>query len=1012
MALYNEKLRTEDIVEVRDGKILSTLAIPALGIVVGDNYHTVTTQVSTRTLTLGEKAALNAVLSTPSASNPVVLKDDVEVYYQQGDFGEILDAVLDLVDLPLTANLGDLCPVINEGAIYRWNGLSWDMFIHTGTLSHVDLIDQNGDASSRHLTSTELNTLNDNDHIHGVHFDPTDVDTLNSKIDITNIYPDDTPVKFSSMGTLPGGLIAGTQYYIVNSTPTSIQVSPTVGGLPVVITSQGSNLTPTGTAEPELTDSHFLSVLPLLEQITSAGSGKIITDSERVRLNSLTPDVIAALLGTVGTPSNINRYVTDFDARVNTLRNPYATVGTGAPPCSYPGANQAALEDGLRGISSFPCTISFASPAVVTADTIYQNGDQVYFFDLSTLPDPITVDTPYYVRNAALTTFNVSLTPLGPLVDTTEPGSGIVGGNNSALNALALLPETYTVTDSLYWDKQPDGWLLEGWTPGGTTLNCVTLGYALNILPDGDKVHLRGLNIVLTSSDGVLLERDRCVLEDCTISGAGTGIRINADYCIVTRCSFKDTASLEILGDFALVSECRFDLTNISDTAIDAAGDYVTIAGCYVTKGTVETSGDYALLRGNTFKSTAVWIDLGTATRFIQNPSYTGDKGGDAYVGARKTIGPLSSGADYRGDTHAVFTAALADPDIREFEVLPGTYTFAAAVVIPAGKRVLGNNAVRILNSTLPAFQLSNDAVLSGLRIERTTGGLPPNAVEILTAVQRASVVDCTINDGGVYLTNAQGCRVERCKFVSAVRGVILDNACTNVVVSGCLVMAGTALSSHASSSGCLFRDNVVQSGTVTLAGTAHIIRGNIFVAGAPSKTGVVGGIWQGNFPMSANQYGSLYEVLDVGRHLRGYTPGCDRVVTADCGALSFVETQIASATTGLVRIPFEVDTAVSYDVALTYTSLATMGNTYWRVIVTFFDGTNQLGTPQVQYLIVPRTGLTVRIPDLGTYSNATYGVSSPTHFSVDVTRLPTHANDTMAYAADLLSVTLTLKRL
>lgn len=50
----------------------------------------------------------------------------------------------------------------------------------------------------------------------------------------------DSQLTFTSTGTLPGGLAAGTVYYVINRTDNSFQVSETVGGGPVDITSSGS----------------------------------------------------------------------------------------------------------------------------------------------------------------------------------------------------------------------------------------------------------------------------------------------------------------------------------------------------------------------------------------------------------------------------------------------------------------------------------------------------------------------------------------------------------------------------------------------------------------------------------------------------------------------------------------------------------------------------------------------------------------------------------------------------
>jgi hypothetical protein len=782
--------------------------------------------------------------------------------------------------------------------------------------------------------------------------------------------------------------------------------------LPVALVTPGTNLTPTGiTGEPVLADSHFVSLVLLLDQIISSGSGKIITDNERLRLNSLTPDIQAAMLGTVGTPSNINRYVTDYDTRINTLRNPYATVGTGVPPCSYPGNTQAALDDAIRGVSSFPCTISVGSPAVITADTIYQDNDPVLFYTAGTLPEPLKLDTVYFVVNSTPTSFNVAAVPAGTPIDTTTAGSGnfIVGGNNSPLNELALLPENFSVTNTLTWELQEDGWVIGGWVPRGTTFTCAALSYVLDVLPDGEPVHIRNINFVL-NGDGIYLGRDRCRVENCSFQGTGIAITIAADHCSVTDCSFYGTAGVlvDVGSRYAHITRNTFSLTNILDVAIDVKDTGAYILGNVFEKGTLQVQDEYALIRGNTLASNAVFSDLGTQTRYLQSPSYTGDAGGQPFT-VRKTIGPASSGADFRGDTHAVFLAAFAS-GIKELEVLPGTYTFTATVIVPTGVRVTGNKAVRILHSALPVFAMSSNTTLDTLSLEYTVGGVPYTITS--SATSNVSILNCNLPNGGIYLNTVDRARVQGCTFITSNGRGVEAVACSHLVVTSnyFATSPSPAISMDVACDKCSIRNNFVQAGAVTLNGSRLVVRGNTFIAGAPVK--VPGSIWQGNHPQEANLYGNLIETLSANRHLKATTIGCSRVVTgADAGALSFIEVHESTAATGLVNIPFEVDTTYAFAVTLHVSSVASTGDTYWRVRVRFYDGPT-LGAVVTGFITITRTGLTERVFDSGSYTfPASYGVTTPTHYSLEMTRLPGHANDTSTYSADLINATITLRR-
>jgi hypothetical protein len=75
----------------------------------------------------------------------------------------------------------------------------------------------------------------------------TAVDSFNTSTERVNRVAhglaNDTPVTFSSTGTLPTGITAGTVYYVINQTANDYQISTTVGGSAV-----GLSGTPTGTA--------------------------------------------------------------------------------------------------------------------------------------------------------------------------------------------------------------------------------------------------------------------------------------------------------------------------------------------------------------------------------------------------------------------------------------------------------------------------------------------------------------------------------------------------------------------------------------------------------------------------------------------------------------------------------------------------------------------------------------------------------------------------------------------
>lgn len=81
-------------------------------------------------------------------------------------------------------------------------------------------------------------------------FASTTVDIDNDIINVTNNYPTNTPLSFSTTGTLPASLAANSRYYAINVSPTQIKVSASSGGSAVNLTSQGSGTHTIGVKNP------------------------------------------------------------------------------------------------------------------------------------------------------------------------------------------------------------------------------------------------------------------------------------------------------------------------------------------------------------------------------------------------------------------------------------------------------------------------------------------------------------------------------------------------------------------------------------------------------------------------------------------------------------------------------------------------------------------------------------------------------------------------------------------
>ncbi len=76
-------------------------------------------------------------------------------------------------------------------------------------------------------------------------------------------------------------------------------------------------------------------------------------------------------------------------------------------------------------VSLSTATISIATPAVITRNAHgLSDGQLVFFTTTGALPTGITANTRYYVRNAAINTFNISATPTSAIINTTGTQSG------------------------------------------------------------------------------------------------------------------------------------------------------------------------------------------------------------------------------------------------------------------------------------------------------------------------------------------------------------------------------------------------------------------------------------------------------------------------------------------------------------------------------------------------------------------------------------------------------------
>ena len=247
-----EIVRTEDVIECLDEKILTSSDHPALGVVIGDAYPFVLSQIETLICTPDQKSSIDNTLTPPSAINPIVLLNDIQTYYPQADVGEFKDAVDTLGDLPLVGNtLNDMRPVLSINAIYRWDGSNWVAFIRTGTIDHTQLINQNGDPNYQHITLSELSSLLSQSHTHANKIILDAITALGSGIIISNdersrLPTSDEKDALSGSIYVPLTLPSATNRYVTSIDPRLNTVKNpyiTFGLLGTSATYQGSDIT-------------------------------------------------------------------------------------------------------------------------------------------------------------------------------------------------------------------------------------------------------------------------------------------------------------------------------------------------------------------------------------------------------------------------------------------------------------------------------------------------------------------------------------------------------------------------------------------------------------------------------------------------------------------------------------------------------------------------------------------------------------------------------------------------
>ncbi len=191
-------------------------------------------------------------------------------------------------------------------------------------------------------------------------FNQTAVDVGNNWVTITQDWVNNDPIQITTSGTMPSPLVAGTTYYVLRLTSTTVQFSASAGGSAIVLTAAGSGnftmtsqtapsyyvtnatiITPMSTPTASLAGSVYVILVPNDETILDPASPyhtagtqlasatfdyiearrPVTASSNLVIMETIVPQQITMEVGPLNAP--IAQITADIDAYMNTLNPGY-----------------------------------------------------------------------------------------------------------------------------------------------------------------------------------------------------------------------------------------------------------------------------------------------------------------------------------------------------------------------------------------------------------------------------------------------------------------------------------------------------------------------------------------------------------------------------------------------------------------------------------------------------------------------------------------------------------------
>jgi hypothetical protein len=620
-------------------------------------------------------------------------------------------------------------------------------------------------------------------------------------------------------------------------------------------------------------------------------------------------------------PSAFNRIVTNFDPRLNTIRNPYATFGpTGSvPPApSFFGTGITDLigkdapykEGAIPALTKPSGTVRVVKAVeILPGPTTSPNPPQPYLLSYTdSIPAQITLapDTSHTIPASAIDitsdTITLSGHPFvaGDIVYLTSTGTlpshdGALIADGECFGIANTTSATFQLTrmGNDYGQAVPiditdagtgthtivplNALMLDVFTPQSATFRLQTFSPAVVIEPGTGAITIRGLVIEIQGSgtSGAHLLRDGVTLEECTIvpapgepmSNLLVGLTIDGNDATIRRCRFLGnlTTGVSVGGDHCRFEDCTFQLTDPASVAVEVYGNECQIDHSifYMGKVFVGASANNCQISSNQWPilgDTSI-EDNGVNTRILSNLPQERNQ---PFVGRTRSVGTTGSFADFRGNDETPFIAALSDPHCDDVLVFGGSYTISNPITIPSGKSVRAAQPSKpVLTVGTSGFVLADNSIIDGLAF---TG--QSNFIQSVAATN-STIKNCTFNSISGMAVDLQGEHfvIDRCIFTGA-QGVRYSGELTGCVTNCVFQTAqspidgtGTSVvSGHGRVEGNVFISPVAP----TICGKSIVVRGNQFIGATPQKISTISSVWRGNHP-TATTNNALYGPTPAG---------------------------------------------------------------------------------------------------------------------------------------------------